>query len=214
MLCIFRRSFFVVSIPYFALTEFFSFYYADRYVLEDYDAESTFASFLPAVAGYFGKPVWAFYVNRGQAIATFGTETKDYPIVEFNPANKAYQLTPYTAFRSFVRGTRNGDSFEVEPFTPSRSRNLMAEDGDPDKPKRVLFVGTNEVEIQELDGVNGLTTNVRYFVLPEENFASLIRRATYTNSGDSELTVDILDGLAKIEPAGGKLEGSLKEMGR
>lgn len=182
--------------------------------MEDYDAESTFASFLPGVAGYFGKPVWAFYVNRGQAISTFGTESKDYPIVEFNPANKAYQLTSYVAFRSFVRGTRTMGSFQVEPFTPSRSRNLMLEKDDKDKPKRVLFVGTNEVEIQELDGVNGLTTNVQYFVLPEENFASLIRRATYTNSGDSEVTIDILDGLAKMEPAGGKLEGGLKEMGR
>ncbi len=34
--------------------------------MEDYDAKSPFSSFLPAVAGYFGKPVWAFYVNRGQ----------------------------------------------------------------------------------------------------------------------------------------------------
>jgi hypothetical protein len=33
----------------------------NRYVLEDYDAKSTFSSFLPGVAGYFGKPVWAFY---------------------------------------------------------------------------------------------------------------------------------------------------------
>ena len=38
----------------------------DRFLLEDFDARSTFASFLPGVAGYFGKPVWAFYVNRGQ----------------------------------------------------------------------------------------------------------------------------------------------------
>jgi hypothetical protein len=186
----------------------------ERYVLEDYDAESTFSSFLPGVAGYFGKPVWAFYVNRGQAIATFGTQSKDYPIVEFNPANKAYQLTPYTAFRSFVRGTRSKSSFHVEPFTPARSRNLELEGDDADKPKRVLYVGTNEVEIQELDGVHGLTTNVQYFVMPEEDFSSLVRRATYTNSGDSEVTIDILDGLAKMEPAGGKMEWGLKEMGR
>jgi hypothetical protein len=32
---------------------------------------------------------------------------------------------------------------------------------------------TNEVEIQEIDGVNGLTTNVGYFILPEEDFAAL-----------------------------------------
>lgn len=132
----------------------------DRFVLEDYDAASTFASFLPGVAGYFGRPVWAFYVNRGQAISTFGTESKDYPILEFNAANKAYQLTPFIGFRTFVRGTRAGNlatqtSFQSEPFSPSRSRILNDPDDDPDKPKRVLYVGTNEAEIQELDGTHG-----------------------------------------------------------
>ena len=182
--------------------------------MEDFDAESTFASFLPGVAGYFGRPVWAFYVNRGQGIATFGTESKDYPLLEFNPANKAYQLTPYVGFRSFVRGTRALSSFETEPFSPEKSRNVLDPNDDPDLPKRILYVGTNEMEIQELDGVHGLTTNVQYFVMPEEDFAALVRRATYTNSGDTDLTIDILDGLAKMEPAGGPLDGSLKSMGR
>jgi hypothetical protein len=186
--------------------------------MEDYDARSNFASFLPGVGGYFGKPVWAFYVNRGQAIATFGTESKDFPLLEFNAANKAYQLTPYIGFRTFVRGTRkgtvSGSSFEVEPFSAGRTRNLQDPNDDPDKPKRILYVGTNEVEIQEIDGVNGLTTAVNYFVLPEEDFAALVRRATFTNTGSSDLQLEILDGLAKIEPSGGRLDGMLKSMGR
>ena len=190
---------------------------ADRFVMEDYDARSTFASFLPGVAGYFGKPVWAFYVNRGQALATFGTESKDYPMLEFNPANKAYQMTPYWGFRTFIRGSRGAAtaaSFQVEPFAPADSRNLDDPKDDPNKPKRVLFVGTNEVEVQEIDGVHGITTNVNYFVLPEEDFAALVRRTTITNTGDSPLTLDVLDGLAKIEPFGGALDGMLKSMGR
>jgi hypothetical protein len=190
---------------------------ADRYVLEDFDAKATFSSFLPGVAGYFGKPVWAFYVNRGQAMATFGTESKDFPILEFNPANKAYQMTPFWGFRTFLRGTRTGvskTSFQIEPFAPANSRNLDDPKDDPTKPKRNLYVGTNEVEIEEIDGVHGVTTTVNYFVLPEENFASLIRRTTISNSGDSELTIDVLDGLAKMEPFGGALDGLLKSMGR
>jgi hypothetical protein len=194
----------------------------DRYVMEDYDGRSTFSSFLPGVAGYFGKPVWAFYVNRGQALATFGTESKDYPILEFNAANKAYQVTPYWGFRTFVRGTRSAaaaaagekQSFQIEPFSPALSRNLMNGNDDAHKPKRILFVGTNEVEIQEIDGAHGITTNVNYFILPEETFASLIRRTTFTNTGDSDLTIDVLDGLARMEPYGGALDGMLKNMGR
>ncbi|KAL7571991.1 hypothetical protein ACA910_001648 [Epithemia clementina (nom. ined.)] len=191
----------------------------NRYVLEDYDAKSTWTSFLPGVAGYFGKPVWAFYVNRGQAIATFGTESKDYPILEFNPANKAYQLTPFLGFRTFVRGSRGGmggSSFETEPFAPSTART-MAEDSagiNDSLPKRILFVGTNEVEIQEIDGINGLGTNVQYFVLPEEDYASLVRRTTFSNLGDTALTFEALDGLARMEPYGGALDWGLKNMGK
>jgi len=189
-----------------------------RFVMEDYDAKSNFASFLPGVGGYFGKPVWAFYVNRGQAISTFGIESKDYPLLEFNAANKAYQVTPYIGFRTFVRGTRRsavtGTSFQVEPFSSASSRNLDDSNDDPDKPKRILYVGTNEVEIQEIDGYNGLTTGVKYFILPEENFGALIRRTTFTNTGGSDVELEILDGLAKIEPSGGKLDGMLKSMGR
>jgi len=192
-----------------------------RFVMEDYDAKSNFASFLPGVAGFFGKPVWAFYVNRGQAISTFGIESKDYPLLEFNAANKAYQVTPFIGFRTFVRGTRKGaaasltgSSFQVEPFSAGSTRNLEDANDDPDKPKRILYVGTNEVEIQEIDGINGLTTMVKYFVLPEEDFAALIRRSTFINTGSSDVELEILDGLAKMEPSGGRLDGMLKNMGR
>lgn len=184
-------------------------------MLEDFDARSTFSSFLPGVAGYFGKPVWAFYVNRGQAIATFGTESKDYPLLEFNPANKAYQLTPFIGFRTFVRGWRGDTSFQTEPFASDTARNLDLDSShDGSKPKRILYVGTNELEIQEIDGTHGLSTNVQYFILPEEDFAALVRRATFTNTGDTNLTIDLLDGLAKIEPFGGSLDWGLKNMGR
>ena len=193
--------------------------------MEDFDAKSTFSSFLPGVAGYFGKPTWAFYVNRGQCMATFGTESKDYPILEFNPANKAYQLTPFTGFRTFVRGSRApgtkggaksmlGTSFNIEPFSPRTSRSLTDPKEDANKPKRILYVGTNELELSEIDAVNGLNTNVQYFILPEEDFAALVRRTTFTNTGDTDLTLDVLDGLAKIEPFGGMLDGMLKNMGR
>jgi len=188
----------------------------NRYVFEDYDARSTFASFLPGVAGYFGKPVWAFYVNRGQGISTFGTLSKEYPMLEFNAANKAYQSTPFVGFRTFIRGSRGlkKESFNVEPFAPSNSRNPDKKDDDPTKPKRIMFVGNNEMEIRETDSVNDITTSVEYFVLPEEKFASLIRRSTFKNNGSGPVTLDILDGLAKMEPAGGRLDWGLKEMGR
>ena len=186
----------------------------DRYVLEDYDAKPSFASFLPAVAGVYGIPVWSFYVNRGQGVASFGFESKEYPILEFNAANKAYQLTPYIGFRTFLKGSRKGKEFTSEPFSPAETRNLESDEKQDDLPKRIMYIGPNEVEYKELDSENGIETSVKYIVLPEETFGALVRRTNITNTGDSPLTLSALDGLAKLEPVGGPLDGALKNMGR
>jgi len=187
---------------------------ADRYVMEDYDAKPTFASFLPSVAGVYGKPVWSFYVNRGQGIASFGFKSKEFPILEFNAANKAYQLTPYIGFRTFIKGTRAGMEFLSEPFSPSTTRNLESAEDQSALPKRIMFVGTNEFEIRDIDVANGLSTSVKYIVLPEEDFGALVRRSNITNTGNTPVTISVLDGLAKIEPVGGSLDWALKNMGR
>jgi len=193
-----------------------------RYIVRDFDSRSTFSNFLPGVAGVFGKPVWSFYVNRGQGIASFGLSSKDYPLLEFNPANKAYQLTPYIGFRTFLQGTReghkkkeDGTSFLIEPFSPANSKVAGLDTEEEDlKPTRNMYVGTNEMEIAEIDDVHGVHTSVNYFVLPEEDFAALVRRTTITNTGDDDLTLSALDGLAKLEPTGGKLQWGLKNIGR
>mmetsp|Transcript_18699 Transcript_18699/g.40489 ORF Transcript_18699/g.40489 Transcript_18699/m.40489 type:complete len:1240 (+) Transcript_18699:182-3901(+) len=191
-----------------------------RYILHDFDSRAPVSNFLPGVAGVFGKPVWSFYVNRGQGIASFGLTSKEYPMLEFSSANKAYQLTPYIGFRTFLQGTRGGHkgeggtSFLMEPFSPANSKVPGLDDEDSDKPTRTMYVGTNEMEITEVDDVHGVTTSVTYFTLPEENFASLVRKTTITNTGDDALTFSALDGLAKLEPTGGKLNWGLKNIGR
>ncbi|MFW5786689.1 MAG: hypothetical protein ACOC4G_00300 [Bacillota bacterium] len=62
-----------------------------EFIIENFQNKRTFSSFLPGIAGIFGIPVWASYVNRGQGIASFGIENKDNAILEFLPANKSYQ---------------------------------------------------------------------------------------------------------------------------
>ena len=185
-----------------------------RFVLEDYDSKPAFSSFLPAVAGLYGKPVWAYYVNRGQGMATFGTVSKEYPILEFNAANKAYQSTPYLGFRTFIQGRRGEESFLTEPFTPKNSRVKGDEVGNSNLPKRVMYTSLNHYEVAESDDNLGLKTTATFFVLPEEDFGALVRRMTITNTGDDTLTISALDGLGKIEPVGGMIDWSLKNMGR
>jgi hypothetical protein len=80
----------------------------DRFIFYDFDATAPISSFLPGMAGVFGKPVQAFSVNRGQGIASFGMASKDFPLLEFNSSNEAYQLTPYIGFRTFNLGSRGG----------------------------------------------------------------------------------------------------------
>lgn len=186
-----------------------------RYVLEDFDAKPTFSDFLPGVAGIYGKPLWSFYVNRGQGIASFGTESKDFPIMEFNAANKAYQNTQLLGFRTFLQGSRGAHSFSSEPFSSSKTRFESLPDSLSILPKRYMYVGANEMQIREVDLTNKIETNVTYFTLPEEDFGSFVRRTTIKNLDNNEpLKLSMLDGLARIEPAGGKINDLLKDMGR
>ena len=68
-----------------------NYYFKDkRFVIENYLERSAFSNFLPGLAGKNGIPLWAFYVNRGQGISSFGLQDKNHPIMEFYPANKAY----------------------------------------------------------------------------------------------------------------------------
>ena len=55
------------------------------FCITHYDAAPAFSSFLPGVAGLDGAPLWCLYVNRAQAIASFGVHNKDNAIVEFLP---------------------------------------------------------------------------------------------------------------------------------
>jgi hypothetical protein len=173
-----------------------------RFCLPDYAAKRPFASFLPGIAGPLGIPMWVFYVNRGQAIASFGVENKDNPIMEFEPANKAYQVTPYTGFRTFLKLKRGTAAKLYEPFAPWNVEDELQ-----------MYIGMNELELQARNTIRGIQTNVLYYTLSGEPFAGLVREVTLTNLADEPLDLEILDGMARVMPYGVDNRG-LKEMGR
>ena len=80
----------------------------DEFIIENFNLAKPFASFFPGIAGVWGKPLWVFYVNRGQAISSLGSKDKDGAINEFVAANKAYRQTALTGFRTFLM---IGDSY-------------------------------------------------------------------------------------------------------
>ena len=49
----------------------------NTFTIENYDRVAPFSSFLPGVAGVKGIPLWLFYTNRGQGVASFGVHNKD-----------------------------------------------------------------------------------------------------------------------------------------
>jgi len=167
----------------------------ERFVIENYLEKSPFSNFLPGIAGKKGIPLWAFYVNRGQGISGFGLQDKNHPIMEFTPANKAYETVGQIGFRSFlIVGGRY-----YEPFLPNS--------GNPHR----LLIDRHSFSIEEMNPEIGIKIVVTYFGLPNENIGALVRRTKITNISKKDLDVQILDGIAEILPAGVNNSG-FKEM--
>ncbi len=175
---------------------------SQRFILENFASGLPFSSFLPGIAGPLGTPMWVFYVNRGQAVASFGIGNKDNPIMEFFPANKSYQNTPYMGFRTFLKVVQGDGASLYEPFSPTRT----------DESTR-MFVGSNELELQAVNSSKGLQTNVLYFVLPGEDFAALVRQVRITNIGRRPMSLEMLDGMPRVIPFGADNSG-LKQINR
>lgn len=167
-----------------------------RFVIEQYQKQSAFASFLPGIGGKFGIPVWSFYVNRGQAITSFGVENKDHSIMEFCPAHEAYQVTEIKGFRTFLKV--NGTYYE-----PFRTKSDAAK----------MYIGMNELEIEEENKELGIKVKVLYYTLPGENLGGLVRTVQIENLGDQVLEVEMLDGLPAVIPYGIELD-DIKKMGQ
>ena len=176
---------------------------AAGFVLEDFNAARPFSGFLPGISGAYGKPLWAFYTNRGQCISSFGVRDKNGAMLEFHPANKAYALTSLYGFRSFIRVAGVGGATLYEPFQGS---------ADPAVRQR-LTVRAEEIEIEELNPALGLRMRVVYFTLPNESLPALVRRVTLENIGSAPLSGSVLDGLPQIVPYGLDEKG-LKMMSR
>ena len=156
-----------------------------RFIIENYSQKPVFSSFLPGISGIYGIPLWCFYTNRGQAVASFGVENKNHSIMEFYPAHQAYQLVRNMGFRTFIK-------VGSELYEPFRL----------DSVKTRMYVGMNELELEEINHDTGLKTNVLYYTLPDEEVAGLVRRVTVQNISRQELRLQILDGMPGILPYG------------
>lgn len=157
----------------------------ERYRIDNYHRKPAFSSFLPGISGIYGIPLWCFYTNRGQAITSFGVENKNHSIMEFYPAHQAYQMVRNLGFRTFIR-------LGNEVYEPFRQ----------DSVKTRMYVGMNELELEEINEEKGLKTNVLYYTLPDESVAGLVRRVTVQNISRHQHRLQVLDGMPGIIPYG------------
>jgi hypothetical protein len=167
---------------------------AQAFVIENYNRKKPFASFLPAVAGLYGKPMWVYYVNRGQCISTIGINNKNYSIMEFQPANKAYRYTPREGFRTFIKrkGIDARNTAHYEPFQDLHS--------DDTNLAQKIYITSYDLRLEETNPDLGIKFEVMYCTLPGDNLSGLIRELRITNLSRKRLELEVLDGLPVIIP--------------
>jgi len=166
------------------------------FVIENYNYANTFSSFFPGIAGLNGIPLWAFYVNKGQCIASFGIQDKDKAIQEFFPANKSYQNTSRLGFRTFIKFKREHGFIYYEPFQNSLLNKAFAL-------TNKMIIRPYELEIEETNKTLGISVKVIYYTLPNENVPAIVRHVSIRNLNPSkDLNLEVLDGLPVILPYG------------
>ena len=164
------------------------------FIIENYNVSTNFASFLTGIAGKMGVPMWVFYVNRGQGICSMGVQDKENPIMEFLPANWAYQLVNSQGFRTFLR--LEDDSVPMyEPFMNHLRDEKM------DRSQKMI-IHPSHLALAEENRTLGLQFSVEYHPIPEDEYAGIIRILKITNTGTAQRRLSGLDGLPLIIPYG------------
>lgn len=166
-----------------------------EFVISDYNSSKPFSSFLPGIAGNDGVPMWVFYVNRGQCICSMGTRDKNHPIMEYLPANWAYQLVNSQGFRTFIKLTGIASSDYYEPF---QSQNV----GSQTSRSQRMIISSSQLSIEEVNHDLDLKITVDYFTVPRDYYAGLIRVLRIENLGSKDILLEGLDGLPLIVPYG------------
>ena len=166
---------------------------SDTFIIRDYDRKPPFSSFLPGLAGITGIPMWLYYTNRGQAVASFGIHHKGNAMMEFNPANTEYENTQIRGFRTFIRA----DGKYIEPFFRPE-----------DSVCRIMKIERNALTVTEER--DGLKVEAACFILPRDEIGAVVRHVTIENTGEKKIRLEILDGMPQVIPYGLQLS-SYKE---
>lgn len=154
------------------------------FIIENYQDKNPFSTFLPGIAGEKGIPIWAFFVNRGQGLSSFGLGKKDNAIVEFCPFNAALKRIDTVGFRTFIKV--NG-KYE-EAFTSSKNSRMI--------------ISKTYVILEDIIFEGKIKIIVTYSSIPESSFGGLVRKVEFINLSSESLNIEVIDGLSEILPYG------------
>ncbi len=161
------------------------------YVITGYDRAPTFFSFLPGLGGARGVPVWCMYLNRAQAVVSFGVADKDHAIAEYLPATAASQLVGIRGFRTFCKV----DNRYYEPFGSIHLEHVP-------ESERTLRIHADGLILTDFVPALGLEFSVEYFSPVDRPVGSLIRNLKVINHSSHPHQITLLDGLPLLLPAG------------
>jgi hypothetical protein len=155
------------------------------FVSESYQKQKPFAGFLPGIAGKEGLPMWVFYVNRGQAITSFGVRDKNGAITEFYPANLAYAYVHQQGFRTFIK-------FKNEVYECFQEKNL----------NQTFKVDAHQIMLEETISAWHIQVRITFATLPNMPLSALMRRVEIINLDKTTKDIIVVDGLSQMLPAG------------
>ncbi|MBX3225789.1 MAG: hypothetical protein KIT84_30570 [Labilithrix sp.] len=159
------------------------------FVVDDYNWATPFSNFFPGIAGKWGVPLWLYYVNRGQAVSSFGARDKNGQILEFQSFNHAVARVGWEGFRTFLR-IDGGATYE--PFRKTRDPAI----------RQTMAISASELVLTERNEALGLEIEVTYSALPNLRIAGLARRLRVRDLGGRRRRVECVDGLPRILPSG------------
>ena len=119
--------------------------------------------------------------------------------MEFFPANNAYKMTPINGFRTFCKLKGEDKKSVYEVFTVNQENS-----------DQKLIIRPESFRIEERCSF-GLHFSVNYFILPNTEFAALVRKVTIKNISQEPISFELLDGLAQVIPFGVNFE-TIKSM--
>ena len=134
---------------------------------------------------------WLFVSSTGGLTA--GRVSPDTALFPYIPVDKVHDSAPHTGSRTMLRATRGGQTFTWEPFNHEHggrfatTRNLY---------KSVLG---DKLRFEEVNHDLGLAFRYTWATSDRHGF---VRRCELENLTDREVSVELLDGLQNIPPAG------------